>query len=88
MKLTITVHFDKRKFFCKKCSEKHKQKAAKGKKPHRPKPEEREGTPQHQHSPSAKSREYRNPNYHEEQQKDVALIIAAPPPKNVEREHK
>jgi hypothetical protein len=37
------------------------------------KPEEQEGMPQHQHYPLAKRREDRNkPEYHEEQQKDVA----------------
>jgi hypothetical protein len=46
-----------------------KQKAKKRKKI---KPEEQEGTPQHQHCPPAKHRGDRTPKYHEEQQKDVA----------------
>jgi hypothetical protein len=37
------------------------------------KPEEQDGMPQHQHSPPAKRREDGNPNYQEEQQKDVAV---------------
>jgi hypothetical protein len=38
----------------------------------KPKAEEQEGMPQHQHFPSEKRRGDRNPEYHEEQQKDVA----------------
>jgi hypothetical protein len=38
----------------------------------KPKSEEQEGMPQHQHCPLAKRRGDRNPKYHEEQQKDVA----------------
>jgi hypothetical protein len=38
----------------------------------KPKPEEHEGMPQHQHCPLAKCRGYRNSEYREEQQKDVA----------------
>jgi hypothetical protein len=38
----------------------------------RPKPEEQEGMPQCQDYPPAKRRGDRNPEYHEEQQKDVA----------------
>jgi hypothetical protein len=36
------------------------------------KPEEQEGMPQHQHCPSEKRRGDKNPECHEEQQKDVA----------------
>jgi hypothetical protein len=36
------------------------------------KPEEHEGTRQRKHCPLAKRRGDRNPEYHEEQQKDVA----------------
>jgi hypothetical protein len=42
--------------------------------------------PQLWHCPPAKHHEDRNPKYHEEQQNDVAEIVAAHPPKNVERE--
>jgi hypothetical protein len=38
----------------------------------KPKPEEQEGMPQHQHCPPEKRRGDRNPKCHEEQQKDVA----------------
>jgi hypothetical protein len=38
----------------------------------KPKSEEQEGMPQHQHCPPAKRREGRNLEYHEEEQKDVA----------------
>jgi hypothetical protein len=48
-----------------------KQKEEKRKKP---KPEEQEGMPQHQHCPPEKRRGDRNPECHDEQQKDVALI--------------
>jgi hypothetical protein len=41
-------------------------------KPHKPKPEEREGTPQYQHCPPAMRHGDKHPKYHEEQQKDVA----------------
>jgi hypothetical protein len=44
-----------------------------------PEPEEKEGMPQHRHCPPAKRRGDRNPQYHEEQQKDVAWILAAHP---------
>jgi hypothetical protein len=46
-----------------------KQKEEKRKKP---KPEEQEGVPQHQHCRPAKRRGDRNPECHEEEQKDVA----------------
>jgi hypothetical protein len=46
-----------------------KQKEEKRKKP---KPEEHEGMPHREHRPHAKRRGDRNPEYHEEQQKDVA----------------
>jgi hypothetical protein len=49
-----------------------KEKGARREKPHRPKPEEQEGMPQHQHCPLAKRREDRNLKYDEEQLKDVA----------------
>jgi hypothetical protein len=42
------------------------------KKEERPKPEEQEGMPQRQHCPPEKRRGDRNPECHEEQQKDVA----------------
>jgi hypothetical protein len=54
----------------------------------RGKPEEQEDVPQHEHSPPRKRREDRNPKYHEEQQKGAALIFAAHPQENVEREQK
>jgi hypothetical protein len=38
----------------------------------KPKPEEEEGMPQRQQCPHAKRRGDRNPEYHEEQEKDVA----------------
>jgi hypothetical protein len=38
----------------------------------KPKPEEQEGMPQHQHCPPAKRRRDGNPDYHEEKKKDVA----------------
>jgi hypothetical protein len=38
----------------------------------KPKPEEQESMPQRQHCPPAKRRGDRNPEYHEQQQKDVA----------------
>jgi hypothetical protein len=38
----------------------------------KPKPEEQEGTPQRQNCPLEKHRGDRNPECHEEQQKDVA----------------
>jgi hypothetical protein len=38
----------------------------------KPKPEEQEGMPQHQYCPPEKRRGDRNPECHEEQQKDVA----------------
>jgi hypothetical protein len=38
----------------------------------KPKPEEQEGIPQRQHYPPEERRGDRNPEYHEEQQKDVA----------------
>jgi hypothetical protein len=55
------------KFLQEKAVEATKQKEEKRKKI---KPEE--GMPQRQHSPPAKRRGDRNPDYHEEQQKDVA----------------
>jgi hypothetical protein len=60
----------------------------KGIKEEKPKPEEHEGMPQNQHCPSAKRHKDRNPKHHEEQQKDVVLILAAHPPKiNAEKEY-
>jgi hypothetical protein len=50
-----------------------------------PKPQEREGMPQHQQCSLAKHREDMNPNYHEEQHEDFVRIIAAHPPKTVGR---
>jgi hypothetical protein len=44
----------------------------KKKKREKPKPEEHEGMPQRQHCPPAKRRGDRNPEYHEEHEKDVA----------------
>jgi hypothetical protein len=49
-----------------------KQKGARREKPHRPKPEEQEGMPQHQYCPRAKRPEDRTPKYHKDEQKDVA----------------
>jgi hypothetical protein len=51
----------------------------------RPEPEEQKGYLQHQHCPPAKHREDRNTKYHEEQHKDVAGILAAPPPKKTSK---
>jgi hypothetical protein len=49
----------------------------------RPKPEEhQEGMPQRQHCPPEKRRGDRNPEYHEEQLKDVGAILIAHPPKS------
>jgi hypothetical protein len=45
---------------------------AKRRKEEKAKPEEHEGMPQHQHCPLEKRRGDRNPECHEEQQKDVA----------------
>jgi hypothetical protein len=56
-------------FFTRKSSGGHKAKIRKRKKP---KPEEQEGMPQHQHCPHGKRRGGRNPECHEEQEKDVA----------------
>jgi hypothetical protein len=53
-----------------------------------PMTEEQEGMPQHQHSPRAKHREDTNPQYCEEHLNDVARILAAHPPKTVERGNK
>jgi hypothetical protein len=58
------------------------------KNPHRHKPEEQEGIPQHRHYPLTKHREDENPNCHEEHKKDVARLLAAQPPKPVESEQK
>jgi hypothetical protein len=44
----------------------------KGERKKKPKPEEQEGMPQHQRCPPEKRRGDRNPECHEEQQKDVA----------------
>jgi hypothetical protein len=41
----------------------------------------------HRQCPHAKRHGDRNLKYHEEQHKDVARILAAHPPKNVEKEH-
>jgi hypothetical protein len=54
----------------------------------KPKPEEQEGMPQHQHCPPAKRRGDRNLEYHEEQQKDVARIHGAHPLNNAQKENK
>jgi hypothetical protein len=48
-----------------------KQKAERRKRPPMPMHEDHGGTPQCRHCPSANHREDRNPNYHEEQSKDV-----------------
>jgi hypothetical protein len=56
-------------FLQEKAGQAIKQKEEKRKKPN---PEEQEGMPQHRHCPPAKHRGDRNPQYHEEQQKDVA----------------
>jgi hypothetical protein len=54
-----------------------------------PKPEEHKGMPQYRHCAPANHREHRNPEYYEEQQKDLAGILAAHPSLSdtVEREH-
>jgi hypothetical protein len=41
--------------------------------------------PQRQHCPPAKHHGYRNPEYHEEQQKDVESTLVAHPPKTPKR---
>jgi hypothetical protein len=72
-----------------KGSENRQAKSRKEEKPYMPKPEKQEDMPQHQHCPHAKRREDKNPKYHEEHDtEDFARILAAHPPKIVEREHK
>jgi hypothetical protein len=56
-------------YLTRKAVEATKQKEEKRKKH---KPEEQEGTPQRRHCPPEKHRGDRNPECHEEQQKDVA----------------
>jgi hypothetical protein len=56
-------------FLQEKAAQATKQKAEKTKKPE---PEEQKGMPQRQHCPPEKRRGDRNPECHEEQQKDVA----------------
>jgi hypothetical protein len=56
-----------------------KQKGERRKKPNRPNPEEREGMPQHHHCPPARHHDDKNPEYHEEQTKDVTIILSAHP---------
>jgi hypothetical protein len=58
-----------------------KQRRPQSKKKKRGKTEARgtEGMPQDEHYPLAKRRGDRNPKYHEEQQKDVAYILAVYP---------
>jgi hypothetical protein len=51
---------------------KHKEERRK-----KPKPEEQEGMPQHQHCPHAKRRGDLNPKCHEEQQKDTLMVVYA-----------
>ena len=72
-----SVHTVKRRFvpnsqknLQEKAVEATKQKRRKEEK--KSKPEEQEGMPQHQHCPPEKRRRDRNPECHEEQQKDVA----------------
>jgi hypothetical protein len=72
-------------FLQEKALEATKQKEEKREKPE---PEEQEGMPQHQYCPPEKRRGDRNPECHEEQQKDVAGIHVAHPPKNAETEQK
>jgi hypothetical protein len=60
---------DYHKSLTRKAVEATKQKEEKRKKP---KPEEQEGMPQRQHCPHEKRRGDRNPECHEEQQKNVA----------------
>jgi hypothetical protein len=50
--------------------------------------EELEDVPQRQYCPPENPRGDRNPECHEEQQKDVAWIHVAHLPKNAEKEHK
>jgi hypothetical protein len=52
----------------------------------KPKPEEQEGMPQRQHCRPEKRRGDRNPECHEEHQKDVAKVHVAHPPKNAEKD--
>jgi hypothetical protein len=51
-------------FLQEKAVEATKQKGGRRKKHHMHEPEEQDGMPQHQHCPSAKRREDRNPMYH------------------------
>jgi hypothetical protein len=66
-KSTIQALLMYQSFLTRKTAKATKQKAEKRGKP---KPEEQEGMPQHQHCPPAKHHGNRNPNYHEDQQKD------------------
>jgi hypothetical protein len=76
-------------FTCEKAVEITNQKEKnKDEDPHIPEPEEQEGMPHHRRCPPAKHREDRNPKYHEQQQKDVARILAVHPPKTVGRERR
>jgi hypothetical protein len=61
-----------KQFLTRKSSGGHQAKKKKKKRRKKPKPEEQEGMPQHQHCPPEKRRGNKNPECHEEQQKDVA----------------
>jgi hypothetical protein len=65
----VVVSYITHIFLQEKAVEAIKQKEEKRKKP---KPEEQEGMPQHLHCPPEKRRGDRNPECHEEQQKDLA----------------
>jgi hypothetical protein len=64
------------------------KKETKDENPLRPKPEKQGGMTLHRPCPAKRNCKEKDPKYHEEQQKDVARIIAAFPPKTVSREHK
>jgi hypothetical protein len=63
-----------KKFLTRKSSGGHQARKRKKERKKKPKPEEQEGMPQHQHPLHAteKRRGDKNPECHEEQQKDVA----------------
>jgi hypothetical protein len=66
----LTSLLNQKKILQEKSVEATKQKKKKRRK--KPKPKEQEGMPQHQQCPPDKRRGDKNPECHEEQQKDVA----------------
>jgi hypothetical protein len=69
--IDLSIHqlYYYQEFLTRKSSGGHQAKQKRRKKP---KPEEQEGMPQHQHRPPEKRRGDKNPECHEEQQKDIA----------------